>query len=1363
MMKISELIVKNKKLLVIISLLLIIPSIIGYIKTKTNYDILYYLPSDIETLKGQRILKDDFNMGGFSITLVNENIDPNKLNKLEEKIRDIDVVTNVVSINDLTGTNIPESILPSNLLNKLESKDYKLLLITFSTGTSDEETISAIQSIQSMSKDIKVGGMSQMSLDMRKLVESQMLLYVVVAALSCLFVLMIVLDSYLIPLILLLNIGVSILFNMGTNIFLGNISYITKAIAAVLQLGVTTDFSIFLYHKYNYYKKKEKNNEKAMEKAIGETMVSVIGSSLTTIAGFLALCSMKFELGTDIGIVMAKGVVFGVITVLTFYPSLILIFDKWINKTKHKPIIPKFNHINNFVLKYHKMIFIIFLILLIPAYLSQKNTKVYYKLDSSIPSNYNYSIVSKKLKNDFNLISQSIILVDKKTDNNKLNNMIDELNNIDGIDSIISTNYFNRYGISNEIIPSKINNMLETDKYKLLLINSNYEIATDELNNQISSINKVIDKYDKKAILAGEGALMNDLVEITAIDFKNVNYVSIGVIFLIMFFVLRSLSLPFLLILTIEFAIFINMGIPYWKGTSLPFVSSIVIGTIQLGATIDYAILLTTKYLEERKKKKSKEESVKVALSSSVPSIFVSAMCFFAATFAVFSVSKLDMISSLCLLMARGAIISMLVVILVLPTKLLIFDKLITKTTIGFKKGNNMKKKYKLNKKLLIILLLLLSFNVNAKTKDETVYAKLKDNGELDKVTISEHLYDYDNNKVIDKSILKDIKGTNDEEYLEENNEIEWTTKSDNLYYTGNYSNNLPIELDVKYYLNNKEYKVDDILGKKGNIKIKLTYKNNNLKEINNNKLYVPYVIISTTILNNDTNKNIKVTNGKIVNNGINTVVLGLSSPGLYESLNYNKLKDLDTVEISYYTDKFELNSIYAVASSNLFDENIDTSNINELYNSINLLQSNMNLLVDGSNKLVNGNNQLNNGIQEINNKLELITNKYKYYRNNQDVLKNEINKIIDKNINLIVPSLEDEIVNETTKVIKKHKSELEESLIYYTKENTKNILKEEIEKTIEELDINNIIENMINNNIINIINNDPDLNNLINKLNGDISNIIIINNNDEIINEISNNYNLSVEDSTKIVEEVQKDSYNKIINNINNSNIIKEDITNYINSLNIKVEESINQDIIKNKIIEVLEKELSDDDIYLDNDIKSYIESIANKIINNTAKDISSRYTEEYTNEVVKNVIDKEFDKNNINSNVNKLLDNYNFSELDNNINKLTDNFNKLSNGSNTINNGMNTLNNGLNRYNKEGINKLNRVVNGNIKSYQNKINELIKLSKESNIDIYTNNTKTNSKIIFMIDSKSIKEQNNTKKEVKKESFFDKVKGLFK
>ena len=683
----SNFVVKNKKIILLVSLVLLIPAIVGYINTKTNYDILVYLPSDIETLKGQNILKDDFNMGAFSVSLVDRSISEKKLNQLENKIREIDCVTNVVSVNDITGTTIPMEMLPKKFLDHVTSDDSKLLLITFSTGTSDEETTDAIEKIEKLSKSIKVGGMSAMSLDMRRLVESQTLTYVLVAVVCCLLVLMLSLDSYIVPFLLLGNIGMSIIYNMGTNVIFGEISYITKAIAAVLQLGVTTDFSIFLYHKYEAAKKNTKSNDEAMKEAISETMVSVVGSSLTTIAGFLALCSMKFGLGKDIGLVMAKGVVFGVLTVLTVYPSLILIFDKWIKKSKHKPLVPDFKFVKPIVIKGYKYIFIIFLILLIPAYLSQKNTSVYYKLDTSIPDDYNYSIVSKKLKSDYGLISQSMILVDSKLSDNELNAMTDEISKLEGIDSVISSNIIEKYGISKDIIPTKIKNIFETKRYKLILINSNYEIASNELNKQVAQIKPIIKKYDKKAILAGEGPLMNDLVEITAIDFRNVNYVSIGVIFLIMFFVLKSVSLPVLLVLSIEFAIFINMGVSYWHGTSIPFVSSIVIGTIQLGATIDYAILLTTKYLEERVEGHDKIKAMEEALTTSVSSIFVSAMCFFGATIAVFAVSDIDMIGSLCLLMARGAIISMLVVMFIVPSVLLMFDKLIIITTLGFKKG----------------------------------------------------------------------------------------------------------------------------------------------------------------------------------------------------------------------------------------------------------------------------------------------------------------------------------------------------------------------------------------------------------------------------------------------------------------------------------------------------------------------------------------------------------------------------------------------------------------------------------------------------------------------------------------------------
>lgn len=686
MQKFSDFIVKHKIFFLVLSLLLVIPAIIGFANTKTNYDILVYLPSDIETLKGQEILTDDFKMGAFSLSIV-EDINDKELIKLEEEIRNVPNVNEVVSINDITGTTIPKEMIPKDILEKFSKGDSKLLLITFSTGTSDDETIEAVNEISEISEHIKVGGMSSMVRDTRILVESQTLLYVAIAVVCCFIVLSLSLDSFVLPFILLGNIGVSLLFNMGTNIMFGEISYITKAIAAVLQLGVTADFSIFLYHKYEAAKKKYKTNDEAMSEAIQETMISVIGSSLTTIAGFLALCSMKLTLGTDIGLVMAKGVVFGVITVLTLFPSLLLVFDKLIQKTKHKPLVPKFKFVKPIVLNHYKLIFIIFLVLLIPAYLSQKNTEVYYKLDTSIPDDYTYSIAAKALKEDYGMISQEMVLVDNSLSNIETNKMIDEINNLDGIDSVLSSSLLSKNGISENVIPANIRKIYETDKYKLVLINSNYEIASNELNDQISKINTIVKKYDKNAIVAGEGPLMNDLVDITSIDLKNVNIVSIGAIFLIMFFVLKSISLPTLLVIGIEFAIFINMGVPYWRDTSIPFIASVVIGTIQLGATIDYAILMTSKYLDERKNGKDKKSAVGEAISSSVSSIFVSAMCFFAATGGVYAVSKIDMIGSICLLLARGAIISMLVVMFVIPSILLVFDKLIIKTTIGFKKG----------------------------------------------------------------------------------------------------------------------------------------------------------------------------------------------------------------------------------------------------------------------------------------------------------------------------------------------------------------------------------------------------------------------------------------------------------------------------------------------------------------------------------------------------------------------------------------------------------------------------------------------------------------------------------------------------
>lgn len=686
MKKLGDFVCKNKIAIIVISFLLLIPTFIGIYKTKINYDILVYLPEDIETVKGQQILTDEFNMGAFSTVIV-ENMSPKDILKLEDKIRTIDGVEKVISVNDITGTTIPKEMLPSEVIDKVSKENADLMLITFTESTSSDQTLEAIEEIRAITDaSTKIGGMSAMVLDTMELSNQEITAYVVIAVILCIIVLMLSLDSYLVPFLLLGNIGMAILFNMGTNVFLGDISYITKAISSVLQLGVTTDFSIFLYHKYENAKKKAKNNHQAMSEAICETLTSVLGSSLTTIAGFLALCTMNLTLGKDIGLVMAKGVLMGVICVVTLFPALLLVFDKAIEKTKHPSIVPRFKHIKNFTLKHYKIIFVIFLILLFPAIYGNSHTNVYYNLDKSLPEDLASSIANSELKEKFNIVSPEIILIDSNLKNNQVNEMIDQIKEIDGIDLVLSASSLSDLGIPEQMISEEVKSIFENDHYQMIFVNSIYSPATTELNHQITEVNKIVKEYDEDAIVAGEGPLMKDLVEISDQDFKNVNYASIAVIFVIMLLVLKSFSLPVVLIAGIEFAIFINMAVPYYTGTTIPFIASIVIGTIQLGATIDYAILMTTKYLEERKKGKNKKKAMEIALDNSLNSIFVSGLCFFAATFGVGIYSKLEMIGSLCTLISRGAIISMLVVMTILPSLLLIFDQLICKTSLGFKK-----------------------------------------------------------------------------------------------------------------------------------------------------------------------------------------------------------------------------------------------------------------------------------------------------------------------------------------------------------------------------------------------------------------------------------------------------------------------------------------------------------------------------------------------------------------------------------------------------------------------------------------------------------------------------------------------------
>lgn len=684
---IGKFVVKYRILIVIASILLCIPSLFGYINTDINYDILVYLPEDIDTMKGQDILAEDFDMGSFAMCVV-ENMSSKDVLDLEEKYKDIEGVVKVVSANDMIGTTIPKEMLPSDVTKQFKKGNSELMLVTFKDSTVAIDAITQMREITS-DKVVRIGGMSASTLDTSIVADSEIITYVIVAVILVLIVLMASLDSYVVPFLLLGNIGLAILYNMGSNIFLGQISYITKAIAAVLQLGVTTDFSIFLYHKYEQAKLKVKTNDEAMTLAIGDTLVSIAGSSLTTIAGFLALCTMQLTLGSDIGIVMAKGVFIGVLSTVTIFPAFLLVFDKLVFKTKHKPIIPSFNVVKNFVVKYYKIILLVALVIAYPAYYGNAHVKSYYNLTKDLPQDLKSCVANSELSDEFDLVASQVILVNKDIKENDLNKMVNEIENVESVNLVLSPSELSNLAIPDEMIPDDVKDIFESNRYKMIFVNSTEEIATNKLNKVIDKIDHIIKKYDKNAIMAGEGPCMKDLVNIADEDFRNVSIASIGIIFIIMLFVLKSVSLPVLLVSGIELAIFINMAISYYTGDVLPFVASIVIGTIQLGATIDYAILLTTKYLENRKNGIDKIKAMDNAISNSAGSIFVSGMSFFAATFGVGMISKLNMIGSLCNLMSRGALISMFIVICVIPAILLVFDKVIIHTSIGFKQLKN--------------------------------------------------------------------------------------------------------------------------------------------------------------------------------------------------------------------------------------------------------------------------------------------------------------------------------------------------------------------------------------------------------------------------------------------------------------------------------------------------------------------------------------------------------------------------------------------------------------------------------------------------------------------------------------------------
>ena len=582
MQKFGNFICKHRKLILVLALLLLIPSVIGMKATKINYDILVYLPDDVETIQGENILSKDFDMGAFSVVIL-EDMSTKDILSLEEKFKEIENVEKVVSMADVIGTNVPIEMIPTDLKDKFYQGNSTIMLVTFKEPISSDMTMQTVETLREITDEhCKISGMTATILDTRDLSDSEIVVYVVIAVVLCLLVLELALDSYVAPILLLLNIGIAILYNMGSNVFLGQTSYITKAISAVLQLGVTMDFAIFLYHSYMQEREHTHDKDSAMAVAIGKTLLSVVGSSLTTIAGFLALCSMNLTLGKDIGLVMAKGVLLGVICVVTILPAMILELHGLIEKTKHKEFLPKFNGVKSFVMKHYKWIIVVFCILLPIAFYGYQNTDIYYNLDKSLPSDLASVSANDELKEKFNMVSMELLLIDKDVPDYEMNAMLKEIESLDGVEWTLSASKITGSSIPKELLPADLLAIFQNDSYQLALINSKYEMATDELNEQVTKVNEIIKRYDENAILAGEGPLMKDLVEISNHDFNSVNTVSIGIIFLIMIMVLKSISLPIILIVGIEFAIFINMGIPYYTNTILPFIASIVIGTIQL-------------------------------------------------------------------------------------------------------------------------------------------------------------------------------------------------------------------------------------------------------------------------------------------------------------------------------------------------------------------------------------------------------------------------------------------------------------------------------------------------------------------------------------------------------------------------------------------------------------------------------------------------------------------------------------------------------------------------------------------------------------------------------------------------------------
>ena len=684
MIKVGKWIAKHKVLIVLIGLVLLVPSVLGIAATRVNYDILSYLPESLETVKGQDVMVDEFGMGAFSMVVV-ENMDMKDVAALKAQFEDIDHVEDVLWYDSVADLSFPVDMLPSKIKDVFFKGNATMMIALFDNTTSSDAAMEAVTEMRKIaSKECYISGMSGVVTDIKNVALEEMPIYVVVAAVLSFLVLCLSMDSLVVPILFLLSVGLAVLYNLGSNIFLGSVCYITKSLTAVLQLGVTMDYSIFLLNSFEAYKKKYEDKDRAMAHAIADTFKSVAGSSVTTIAGFLALCVMTFALGRDMGIVMAKGVVIGVICCVTILPAMILLFDKAIEKTRHKTLIPSLDRASEFITKHYKVWIIVFLVLLFPAIYGNNHTQIYYNIDKSLPATLPSNVANEKLKDEFNMSTVHMVLLKEGLDSQQKTEMLNKMDKVDGVKWALGLNSFIGPTFPESMLPSDLKSMLASDDYEIQFICSKYSSATDECNAQLAEIQKIVKEYSPESMVIGEAPLMKDLQDTTDIDLQRVNILSIAAIFVIILLVFKSISLPFILVAVIEFAIFVNMAIPYYQGVTLPFVASIVIGAIQLGATVDYAILMTSNYQKQRHLGKSKKDSISIAHKFSMKSIIISGCSFFAATFGVALYSKVDMIGSICTLLARGAVVSTIVVLVVLPAMFMIFDPIIVRTSKGF-------------------------------------------------------------------------------------------------------------------------------------------------------------------------------------------------------------------------------------------------------------------------------------------------------------------------------------------------------------------------------------------------------------------------------------------------------------------------------------------------------------------------------------------------------------------------------------------------------------------------------------------------------------------------------------------------------